>query len=307
MTENDKINPDEPLNDLQALKWQLAMGVDEAVGEQSADWFERSAASKIASSAKTATADVPAKKASVVANVPSDTGFRLPGSKPANAPSAAKPVDASQDNIGDARKLAAGCQTIDDLVAALQSFTACPLSRTATNLCFIDGNREAKILLIGEAPGRDEDLQGKPFVGRSGQLLDKMISHIGLSRAETDPGKSVLISNTVFWRPPGNRKPTESEMLMCLPFVNKLIALTKPEIIVCLGATPTQRLTGETKGITRLRGRWFDYRISNDDGHGIPLLATLHPSYLLRQPAQKRLAWRDLVALKKRSENVNDV
>lgn len=274
----------------QLLEWQISMGADEAVDNDAADWFARSA---VAKADKKAEAEKNSQVGQTGQNLPRPTLSR-PTAKP---PSAAQPVTASQDTTGDARKLAATCNSIDDLIAALASFDACPLSRTASNLCFVDGNRNAKILMIGEAPGRDEDIQGKPFVGRSGQLLDKMIGHIGLSRDNEDPRQSVLISNTVFWRPPGNRKPTESETLMCLPFVNKLIELVAPEIIVCLGATPTQRLTGQTTGITRLRGRWFDYSgIDNP----IPVLATLHPSYLLLQPMQKKLAWRDLLALQLR-------
>jgi DNA polymerase len=264
----------------QLLDWQIAMGADEAVGDERVDWFERSSQKKPATS-------LPEKRRAPIDRVPA---------KPAPTPaSAARPVASPDDSIGDARKLAQGCNTVDELITALERFTACPLSRTATNLCFIDGNRDARILLIGEAPGRDEDLQGKPFVGRSGRLLDKMLKFIDLDRASDKAENSVLICNTVFWRPPGNRKPTEAETLMCLPFVSRLIGLTKPEFIVCLGGTPTQRLTGQTKGITWLRGRWFSYQTGGDE---IPVLATLHPSYLLRQPVQKSLAWQDLLALK---------
>jgi len=289
-----KTNNDESNRELQLLEWQIAMGADEAVGDESTDWFERSIAPQ------TGKVDQVGKNEPIMQTAPrvqqpslSRTVHKIP--------SPAEPVTASQDTAGDARKLAAQCNSIDDLTNALKRFDACPLSRTASNLCFIDGNEKAKILMIGEAPGRDEDLQGKPFVGKSGQLLDKMISHIGLSRDNTSPWDSVLISNTVFWRPPGNRKPTESETLMCLPFVNKLIELVAPEIIVCLGATPTQRLTGQTTGITRLRGRWFSYAGTASE---MPVLATLHPSYLLRQPVQKKLAWQDFLALRQRISDV---
>ncbi len=285
------MDPTELKNNLETLEWQIAMGADEAIGDEAIDWFSRSG-EQIAAKAAKAVNQQKNETVPVLANV-----ARTP-------PGTASAVASSQDEVGDARKLAASCNSIDELLAALENFDACQLSRTATNLCFIDGNRQAEILLIGEAPGRDEDIQGKPFVGRSGQLLDKILSAIDLSRNNVSPDNSVLISNTVFWRPPGNRKPTEAETLVCLPFVNKLIELVAPKFIVCLGATPTQRLTGETKGITRLRGRWFDHTIgpgtSGDDEKpkSAALLATLHPSYLLRQPMQKKLAWRDFLALK---------
>jgi DNA polymerase len=148
-------------------------------------------------------------------------------------------------------------------------------------------------MFIGEAPGREEDEQGKPFVGRSGQLLDRMLAAIGLSRHSAEPASSAYITNVIYWRPPGNRKPTEAETLMCMPFVLRTIELARPEFIVCLGSTPTQRLLGLTDGILKTRGAWREFR-------GTPVLPTLHPAYLLRQPAQKRLAWRDLLSLKRK-------
>ncbi len=313
--ENDFMGTNEAKNHLEMLTWQIAMGADEAVGDEPVDWFSRSADQMAAKSVPVE----PTRVEQPRAEQPKAEQSLPAHSKPAPPRTAsyspvlsgaAKPLTVSHDEVGDARKLANACQSLDELIAALETFEACPLSRTATNLCFIDGNRDAKILMIGEAPGRDEDLQGKPFVGRSGQLLDKMLNAIDLSRHNGEPENSVLISNTVFWRPPGNRKPTEAETLMCLPFVNKLIELTDPKMIICLGATPTQRLTGETKGITRLRGRWFSFNsLINPSQTGskrppVPLLATLHPSYLLRQPAQKRLAWRDFIALKLKLKSV---
>ncbi|MFN0194263.1 MAG: uracil-DNA glycosylase [Aestuariivirga sp.] len=195
---------------------------------------------------------------------------------------------------GDAASIAAACTSLAEIEQALSRFDACPLKKTATRLCFADGNPRAHVMLIGEAPGREEDELGKPFVGRSGQLLDRMLAAIGLSRAESDPAKSVFITNTIYWRPPGNRTPTETETQMCLPFLMRTIELQKPRFIVCLGATPTQRLLSRNDGILKLRGKWFDF---GQPGQVIPLLATLHPAYLLRQPAQKRLAWRDFLAL----------
>jgi len=273
--------------DQQLLEWHLEMGADEAVGDTTINWFEH-----VVEPPRTQIAPHQFKKA----RLEKPDIASSPNPKPVvNTTSAARPVTSSTDSASDARKLALSCKTVEELTQTLSTFDACPLSRTATNLCFIDGNIKASTLLIGEAPGRDEDLQGKPFVGRSGQLLDKMLKFIDLSRTSDDPKRSVLISNTVFWRPPGNRKPTEAEMLMCMPFVTRLIEMVQPKLIVCLGATPTQRLTGQTRGITRLRGRWFEFESRENT---IPLLATLHPSYLLRQPIQKSLAWRDFISLK---------
>jgi uracil-DNA glycosylase family 4 len=218
--------------------------------------------------------------------------------KPSAAPLIrAVPPPAQIPATSDAARMAGECITLADIAEALMRFDACPLKKTATNLCFADGNPEADVMLIGEAPGRDEDIEGKPFVGRSGQLLDRMLQAIGLSRHGETPQNSVYISNVIFWRPPGNRTPTDQETLMCLHFLKRAIEIKQPRLLVCLGAIPTQRLTGTTEGILKLRGRWFDFA----SGQGsIPLLATLHPAYLLRQPAQKRLVWRDLLSLKQK-------
>ena len=155
-------------------------------------------------------------------------------------------------------------------------------------------------MLVGEAPGREEDIEGKPFVGRSGQLLDRMLAAIGLSRHSALPESSVFITNTIFWRPPGNRTPTEAETAMSIPFLLRAIEIQNPEFIVCLGATPTQRLTGRRDGVLKLRGKWLECSVGT---RKVPLLATLHPAYLLRQPAQKRLAWRDLLLLRQALNN----
>ena len=208
---------------------------------------------------------------------------------------------AAASNQQDSTALAAACQTLDELKTALAGFDAGPLKKTATQVVFSDGNPASTVMLIGEAPGRDEDIQGKPFVGRSGQLLDRMLAAIGLSRAESDPAKAVFITNVIFWRPPGNRTPTEAETLMCLPFVRRAIELMAPRVIVCLGGVPAQRLTGRRDGILKLRGKWLDYQT---DTLTIPLLPTLHPAYLLRQPAQKRLAWRDLLSLRMKLDEI---
>jgi len=258
-----------PAEAARALNWLIEMGADEVAGENPVNRF--------GSAAKAEAALEPPPRPE-------------PAPRPVAAPAAAGLVVSH-----DAQAMASTCNTLADIAAALSRFDACPLKKTATQLCYCDGNPEAHVMLIGEAPGRDEDVQGKPFVGRSGQLLDKMLAAIGLSRGSEDPAASVFITNVIFWRPPGNRTPTEQETAMCLPFLKRTIELQQPKAIVCLGATPTQRLTGRTDGILKLRGKWFEIEAG---GRQVPLLATLHPAYLLRQPAQKRLAWRDLLSLK---------
>jgi uracil-DNA glycosylase len=193
---------------------------------------------------------------------------------------AAKPDEAAND--ARARARAAG--TLDELEAILRDFDACPLRFTAKNLVFADGNPEARVMFVGEAPGADEDRVGKPFMGRSGQLLDRMMKAIGLDRTEA------YVANIVPWRPPGNRNPTPQEVSVCRPFIERQIELVDPDLIVCLGSPSTQTLTGTKDGILKARGRFFPYRLPNRE---VRALATLHPAYLLRQPVQKRLAWRD--------------
>jgi uracil-DNA glycosylase len=189
----------------------------------------------------------------------------------------------------DARARARQAKSLDELERILADFDACPLRFTAKNLVFADGNPEARVMFLGEAPGADEDRIGKPFMGRSGQLLDKMMKAVGLDRT------SAYIGNIVPWRPPGNRNPTPQEVAVCRPFVERQIELVDPDIIVCLGAPATQTLTGTKDGILRTRGRLFPYKLPNRE---VKLLATLHPAFLLRQPVQKRLAWRDFRSLR---------
>lgn len=273
MSENDQATKRKAMI---VREWLAAMGADESVHEVPIDRFAEFAAER----ARRAAAP-PA--ASAVAGVSAAT--RPPPAQPAAAVAL----------TGSAIEIAAGCASLDAVAATLAAFDACPLKRTATNLVYLDGNRTARVLLVGEAPGREEDLEGRPFVGRSGQLLDRMLQAINLSRSAQDPRDAVLIVNTIFWRPPGNRKPTEAEVAMCLPFVHRTIALHRPDVIVCLGATPSQQLLATNEGILSLRGRWKRYQ---RDGLDVPLLPTLHPAYLLRQPTQKRLAWRDLLSLR---------
>jgi uracil-DNA glycosylase family 4 len=189
-----------------------------------------------------------------------------------------------------AREAARSAQTLDELRALLDSFQGCALRATATQLVFADGNPHARLMFVGEAPGYEEDLSGRSFVGRSGKLLDRMIEAIGLDRSQA------YIANVVPWRPPGNRTPTPQETAICLPFIRRQIELANPDILVCLGQPATQTLLGTREGITRTRGRWFKYDTGSRE---IRAMATLHPAYLLRQPLQKRLALRDFLAVKK--------
>lgn len=198
----------------------------------------------------------------------------------------------------DARTVAASADTLDALKAAIESFNGCALKRTARNTVFARGNSEARIMVVGEAPGRDEDEMGKPFVGRSGQLLDRMFASVGLGEDD------LYITNIVNWRPPGNRNPTQEEVATCLPLVERHIALKQPDILILAGGVSAQSLLRSTTGITRLRGKWADYALRDAAGSEtqtqVPVLPVFHPSYLLRRAAEKKLAWRDMLALSAR-------
>jgi DNA polymerase len=189
-----------------------------------------------------------------------------------------------------ARDAVANIATLDELRAALDKFEGCALRATATRLVFADGNPQAKLMFVGEAPGRDEDIEGLPFVGRSGKLLDRMLAAIGFDRTQ------VYIANIIPWRPPGNRTPTPQESAICLPFIRKQIELVDPDILVCLGGPSATTLLGIKDGITKTRGRWFNYDTGKREIRALP---TFHPAFLLRSPLQKRLAWRDFLAIKK--------
>jgi DNA polymerase len=255
-----------------ALRWLVEAGADEAIGEAPVDRYALSAQ------------PVAARPAPVPA---------MPVVRPA------APTAAATAAVQSARTLAAAARSLPELAEALAAFDGCPLKRTATNLVFADGNPEARIMLIGEAPGADEDRQGKPFVGVSGQLLDRMLAGVGLDR------RSAYITNIIFWRPPGNRPPTAAEVAACLPFVERHIELAMPELLVLLGAPSTQTLLGRSDGISRLRGRWFPYQTAGM-ANPVPAMPTYHPAYLLRQPGQKRAAWRDWLAILARLKNITD-
>ena len=212
-----------------------------------------------------------------------------PTPKPATKVSGANPKD---DRLATARKLAAAANTLDELIAAITDFDAGLLSDEARQAVIARGNSTADIMLIGEAPGREEDQSGKPFVGRSGQLLDKMFAAIGMDE------NNLYITNGVFWRPKGNRTPTPTESALCLPFVERHIALIAPKILVTIGGSSTKTMLNTETGITRLRGKWADYPVKNPDGSDsettIPLLPIYHPAFVLRKPATKREVWQDL-------------
>lgn len=228
------------------------------------------------------------------------TGQEAPtSSPPANPPprearyepAAPRPVrraapGASADE--DARRLAAAATSVAELRAAVEAFEGCALKATARNTVFSDGVETAPVLLIGEAPGKDEDQQGKPFVGRSGQLLDLMLAQIGLSRRT-----NVLISNTIYWRPPGNRDPTPGETLACLPFAERLVELVQPKLLILTGKASAHTMLRREDGVLKLRGRRLRFE---REGVVINAMVMLHPAYLLRQPQQKRLAWADLLS-----------
>jgi len=217
---------------------------------------------------------------------------RIEAALPAARVEAAQVPEAA---IVSAREAARTAPTLEALRALLENFDGCALKSTATRLVFSDGNPKARIVFVGEAPGREEDLEGLPFVGRSGKLLDRMIAAIGLDRT------SAYIANVIPWRPPGNRTPTPQETLICLPFIQRQIELVDPDVLVTLGNPSTQTLLGTREGIMKTRGRWFDY----DTGtRTIRAIATFHPAYLLRSPSYKRMSWQDLRAIAKALEQV---
>jgi len=240
---------------VETLRWYQELGIDMAVG------------------------DAPANHTAPFRSIPSSKADQIPTAIPTPSPKAT-PTDLT--NV----------QTLEDLRHALETFEGCALKKTATNLVFADGNPKAKVMLIGEAPGADEDRQGLPFVGVSGQLLDRMLATIGLDRT------CAYITNIVPWRPPGNRQPTPQEIAVCKPFVEKHIALVRPEILVLVGGVSMKTLYNTNDGIMRLRGTWQSYT-NPELQKPIKAIATYHPSFLLRSPGQKAQSWQDFLMIKK--------
>ncbi|MBL94092.1 MAG: hypothetical protein CFH06_00081 [Alphaproteobacteria bacterium MarineAlpha3_Bin5] len=261
---------DKKLNDL--LNWYLVAGVDETIGDQPTDRFEILGQKKQTSE-------------EVLPNTtqPKDGGSIIPK---------------NQSDMYHQDKIASSVQSLKELKAELLDFDQCPLKRTATNLVFVDGSINPSVLFIGEAPGAEEDRVGRPFVGPSGRLLDLMLASIGLDRGR------VLISNTVFWRPPGNRTPTALEVSSCYPFIEKLIELTLPKLIVALGGPAARTLLNQKVGVSKIRGKWFAFGSPNLKQE-IPATVMFHPAYLLRSPDQKKLAWRDMRMIEKKLKELN--
>lgn len=252
---------------LAALAWQVDLGVDEAIGETPVDRYDLPETSRPAPAAP-ALGPRPEMMAAVAPEMP------------------------QTDAVEAARNVAARASTLPALREALAAFDLCELKKGARNTVFADGNPAARVLILGEAPGRDEDMEGRPFVGRAGQLLDRMFAAIGLARTAPDPKGALYITNVMPWRPPGNRDPEPAEVAMMRPFVERHIALMNPQVVVVMGNTPLYALTGQ-KGIMRARGTWTT-------ALGKPVLPMVHPAYLLRNPIAKREAWADLLALQAR-------
>ena len=268
------------------LAWQLDMGIDEALLDHpQVDAVPLRLDQLLAVVAPAGDKDVSQTAMGGTAPQPSEA-VKMANSALAN--SGAVP---SEDKTNTDSSALADITSLSDLQSAMAKLDDCPLKHTASNLCFADGNPGARLMIIGEAPGRDEDRMGVPFVGADGQLLDKMIASIGLDRA------SVYLTNLLPWRPPGNRSPTDEETAMLLPWLFRHVQLAKPEFVLLLGGAAAKLVLGSHDGIMKLRGRWRD--VDFGDGVPRPVLASLHPAYLLRSPAQKRLAFEDLLLLAK--------
>jgi DNA polymerase len=266
----------------QILRWHLEAGVDETIGERPIDRFVAPSAASVAAPAAKSRAgapDQPAMRAPVASATVRDAS---PTGTAAPAPSA---------------RLAQACASVEELKRAVEAYDGCALKRSCQRTVFADGNPKARVMLVGEAPGREEDEQGLPFVGASGKLLDRMLASIGLDR------ETAYITNVIFWRPPGNRKPEPAEVELCLPFMERHIELVDPAVLVFLGGAAAAALLGKSEGVTKLRGRWHDYSAPGL-ARPIPALPTYHPAYLLRTPIHKKEAWKDLLALRKKLDSL---
>ena len=271
------------------LRWYVDMGIDLAMGDEPRNHFAEGAARAAAQDAagRESAASEPEREAPRNGPKVAPVG-RMIQAEQRPVRSAASGAIAPEVAQASARDLAAAAQTLEDLRNALEHFDGCALKRTASQLVFADGNPQARIMFVGEAPGGDEDAQGLPFVGRAGQMLDRMLAAIGLDRTK------VYIANVVPWRPPGNRAPTQTEIAVCLPFVQRQIELVNPDILVCVGNIAAQALLGQREAITRIRGKWVEYQCGP---RRIPAMAMFHPAYLLRTPVNKRYSWQDIRAI----------
>ena len=275
------------MNALTALQLQIEWGADEALEDAPVNRLTARPPADPPTPVASLSPGEP--KAEAMQPVPSRAAVKPQA--PAKLQAAAKPL-AAAGVVQRAEAVAEAANTLDELRAALAGFDGCPLSTTATNLVFADGNPNAGLMLVGEGPGAEEDRAGLPFVGPSGRLLDQMMASIGLDRTQ------YVITNLIPWRPPGNRNPTDSEIAVCLPFLLRHIALVRPRRLVLLGAQAAKGILGLKSGITRLRGRWVEASIPGLQAD-LPTLPMLHPAYLLRNPAAKRDAWADMIALRK--------
>lgn len=271
------------------LRWYVDQGVDETIGEEPIDRFALPPPAPVVA-AVPPSQGAAARVAPAASAAPSVAAPRsAPPPLPARAP---VPLESPQ-LVADARTLAQNCSSVAELEAAIRAFEGCALKRTAKNTVFADGVAGAPVMVVGEAPGADEDRLGKPFVGVSGQLMDRMFGAIGMSRE-----RDLYITNIIFWRPPGNRTPTPAEQAICLAFTRRHIELARPKVLVLAGGTSAKAILDTTEGIMRLRGKWTAVQL--DDGSTVPTLPTFHPAYLLRTPASKRQSWIDLLAVDKK-------
>lgn len=271
-----------------ALQWHIDMGCDECIADEPIDRFAASAAAAVQAPSPAVNTQASSVTSSSASHAPT---LDRPAASRGTKTSAAE-VD-SQLQISTAQHAAENAKTIEELRAAIAAFEGCALKKTATNLVLSDGPAEARLMLVGEAPGAEEDRQGVPFVGPSGKLLNAMLESIDISRED------VLISNSVFWRPPGNRTPTTQETVVCRPFIERLIEIVNPDVLVCVGAPSAHNLLGETQGISRLRGKWYTFQTPKLSAP-IDATALFHPAYLLRTPIKKRDAWHDLLMIKRK-------
>jgi uracil-DNA glycosylase family 4 len=265
------------------LAWQVDAGAIDAIGHDPVNRLNRPSVAPPSQNipAQTARPQTPPTPSSAM--IPSVAQRPAPETKPLPAAS----TEASGPHLAEA------AQTFEELRAAVAAFEGCSLKKTATNLVFSDGNPEARLMLIGEAPGADEDRLGKPFVGVSGQLLDRMLAAVGYDRT------NALITNVLFWRPPGNRTPTPTEIAACLPFVERMIEIVDPAVLVLVGGIAAKTMLARSEGIMKLRGRWLEFRTPRM-ARPVPTIATFHPAYLLRSPGQKRLAWQDFLTIRRK-------
>ena len=301
----------ETLSPAEVIRWHLDAGVDEAIAEVPQNRFNAAqVAAPVVPKASQLVKPATPKPHALAQNQNQNQNqnkseFTLPTPNPALTTPAplvsmapvAKPSLGFDQALKTAVKVAAAAKTLDELKSALDGFDGCGLKKTATNLVFGDGNPDAKLVLMGEAPGGEEDRQGTPFAGTSGQLLDKMLASINMTRDE------IYISNTVFWRPPGNRSPNASEVSICQPFVERMIELIDPEILITVGGPATHSLLAQKGSISRLRGNWFLYETPRMS-RPIQATAIYHPDYLLETPAMKRPTWSDLLEIRKKFDAI---